>query len=436
MCRRSDHLLVEGGGVEEILTVLVRLPGAVEDAAQRHLVLGREEGPELAASTRPRADVQTALRILLQSGHAPGEVEREPVVQFSGIRAGARTWLVDGGEHTPPVGGDGLPGPLLDHRVQVAGLLGGQCPTSHGPWPAVLQHDLRHVRREELEADREFLAGLAMVLGTAAVHVPAQPVVGLREQRQAYDGGGPFQQLVQDMIGSALGLHVQMSGHPQHGSIELRAVARCHAGHGLDLLVRPGSVESETSRAAEEFRCVGHHENRFKAHSETPDLASTLLRHTHSKNCLRAVRSHRVALVCAVQVGLREDDINSPVLLVDHFVGRILDELEKLAVAIPALSDTTLAIGVFGHEAGVHGICLQDARGLFENGLNYRRGRRRHCFCAPECQRCGRKGERRAGRRTGPCLVVALGVNFHSAFVKRRVHGEIVGCCQTETSGP
>ncbi|CAM5637242.1 hypothetical protein GCM10010266_09300 [Streptomyces griseomycini] len=54
------------------------------------------------------------------------------------------------------------------------------------------------------------------------------------------------------------------------------------------------------------------------------------------------------------------------------FVGRVLDELEKLAITVPALRDTTLAIGVFGHEAGVHRIRLQDSGGLFENGFDHR----------------------------------------------------------------
>jgi hypothetical protein len=44
-----------------------------------------------------------------------------------------------------------------------------------------------------------------------------------------------------------------------------------------------------------------------------------------------------------------------------HFIRRVLDELEELAVAISALGDTALSIGVFGHETGVHGVRLQDA---------------------------------------------------------------------------
>ncbi|MEU4979024.1 hypothetical protein [Streptomyces sp. NPDC021969] len=57
--------------------------------------------------------------------------------------------------------------------------------------------------------------------------------------------------------------------------------------------------------------------------------------------------------------------------LVRDFVGRVLYELEKLAVTVSALRDTTLAVGVFGHETGVHGIRLQDAGGLFENGIDH-----------------------------------------------------------------
>ncbi|WST46117.1 hypothetical protein OG592_18730 [Streptomyces avidinii] len=67
--------------------------------------------------------------------------------------------------------------------------------------------------------------------------------------------------------------------------------------------------------------------------------------------------------------------MNSPARLVGHFICRILNELEKLTIAVSALGDTALAIGVLGHEAGVHGVSLQDTRGLFENGLDDRRGR-------------------------------------------------------------
>ncbi|MDT3728041.1 hypothetical protein ROS62_25470 [Streptomyces sp. DSM 41972] len=45
---------------------------------------------------------------------------------------------------------------------------------------------------------------------------------------------------------------------------------------------------------------------------------------------------------------------------VRDFVGRVLHELEKLPVSVSALCDATLTIGVFGYEAGVHRICLQN----------------------------------------------------------------------------
>ncbi|MER6248100.1 hypothetical protein ABT210_33380 [Streptomyces griseorubiginosus] len=79
--------------------------------------------------------------------------------------------------------------------------------------------------------------------------------------------------------------------------------------------------------------------------------------------------------------------MNSTARLIGNFVRRVLDEFEKLAIAISSLRDTSLAIGVFGHESRVHGVGLQDAGGLFENGLDHRRGRRRHCFCAPGVSR-------------------------------------------------
>nr|WP_234310019.1 MULTISPECIES: hypothetical protein [Streptomyces] len=75
--------------------------------------------------------------------------------------------------------------------------------------------------------------------------------------------------------------------------------------------------------------------------------------------------------------------------LVGDFVGGILDEFEKLTVAISALGDAALAVGMFGHKSGVHGVGLQDAGGLFENCLDHGRGRRRHCFCAPEVAMAG-----------------------------------------------
>ncbi|MEU7114313.1 hypothetical protein [Streptomyces sp. NPDC046182] len=64
--------------------------------------------------------------------------------------------------------------------------------------------------------------------------------------------------------------------------------------------------------------------------------------------------------------------MHTPARLVGDFVGSVLDEFEKLSIAIPALRDTALAIGVLGHEAGVHGVSLQDTGRLFENGFDHR----------------------------------------------------------------
>nr|WP_223179981.1 hypothetical protein [Streptomyces griseicoloratus] len=58
--------------------------------------------------------------------------------------------------------------------------------------------------------------------------------------------------------------------------------------------------------------------------------------------------------------------------LVRDFVGRVLHELEKLAVAVTTLRDTTFAIGMLGDEAGIHRVCLQNAEGLFEDGFDHR----------------------------------------------------------------
>ncbi|MBE1597605.1 hypothetical protein PV359_43310 [Streptomyces stelliscabiei] len=60
--------------------------------------------------------------------------------------------------------------------------------------------------------------------------------------------------------------------------------------------------------------------------------------------------------------------------LVSDFVGRVLDEFEKLAISVSALSDATLSVGVLGYETGVDGIRLEDTGRLFDNGVNYRRG--------------------------------------------------------------
>jgi hypothetical protein len=60
-------------------------------------------------------------------------------------------------------------------------------------------------------------------------------------------------------------------------------------------------------------------------------------------------------------MGVREDYVNSSTRLVSHFVCRVLDEFEELAVAISALGDPALTIGVLGHETSVHRISLQDA---------------------------------------------------------------------------
>nr|WP_234485474.1 hypothetical protein [Streptomyces sp. MBT97] len=105
--------------------------------------------------------------------------------------------------------------------------------------------------------------------------------------------------------------------------------------------------------------------------------------------------------------------MNPTALRPADFVGRVLHEFEKLTVAISALGDTALTIGMLGHETGVHCVSLQDARGLFEHGLDYRRRRRRHCCCAPGVSRVRAKN-RTTGRppisSAGPSFVVTLGV--------------------------
>ncbi|MEU6528564.1 hypothetical protein ABZ869_05145 [Streptomyces sp. NPDC046928] len=72
-------------------------------------------------------------------------------------------------------------------------------------------------------------------------------------------------------------------------------------------------------------------------------------------------------------MAFREDDMDTSPRLCGDLVGGVLDQLEKLTVAVSALGDTTLPVGVFGHEAGVHGVGLENAGRLFENGLDYLR---------------------------------------------------------------
>nr|WP_226486953.1 hypothetical protein [Streptomyces parvulus] len=43
------------------------------------------------------------------------------------------------------------------------------------------------------------------------------------------------------------------------------------------------------------------------------------------------------------------------------FVGRVLNELEELPVAVSALCDAAFTVGVLGDKAGIHGVCLQDS---------------------------------------------------------------------------
>jgi hypothetical protein len=85
-------------------------------------------------------------------------------------------------------------------------------------------------------------------------------------------------------------------------------------------------------------------------------------------------------------MSLREDDMDAPSRLIGNFVGRVLDELKKLTVAVTSLSDAAFAISVLGYKARIHGVRLQNTGGLFENGLNYRRERRRHCSALLKCQ--------------------------------------------------
>ncbi|GGV73795.1 hypothetical protein GCM10010499_27700 [Streptomyces thermoviolaceus subsp. apingens] len=68
-------------------------------------------------------------------------------------------------------------------------------------------------------------------------------------------------------------------------------------------------------------------------------------------------------------MGLRQHRVDASARFVGHFVRSVLDELEKLTVAVSPLGDATFAVGMLGDETGVHGVGLQDTFGLFENGF-------------------------------------------------------------------
>ncbi|MET9898437.1 hypothetical protein [Streptomyces sp. NPDC006446] len=68
-----------------------------------------------------------------------------------------------------------------------------------------------------------------------------------------------------------------------------------------------------------------------------------------------------MTLVRAVQMSVREDYANSSAQLVGHFVRRVLDKFEELAIPISTLGDPAFTIGVLGHETGVHRVGMQDA---------------------------------------------------------------------------
>ncbi len=131
-------------------------------------------------------------------------------------------------------------------------------------------------------------------------------------------------------------------------------------------------MESEAPGAAEEFRSVGHDQDGFHTDAEASDLPAALFRHTHAKDGFRPFRGDRTSLVGAVQVGLRENHVDASAGFVRDFVGRVLHEFEELAVAVSALCDAAFTIGVLGHEAGVHGVGLENTGGLFENGFDHR----------------------------------------------------------------
>ncbi|WND24048.1 hypothetical protein RI060_26510 [Streptomyces janthinus] len=54
------------------------------------------------------------------------------------------------------------------------------------------------------------------------------------------------------------------------------------------------------------------------------------------------------------------------------FVGRVLDELEELTVAVSALGDAPFAVRVFRDQPGVDFVGLQNPGGLLDHGSQHR----------------------------------------------------------------
>ncbi|MDH6190844.1 hypothetical protein M2168_003876 [Streptomyces sp. CZ24] len=365
-----EQLPVERTAVQEVLPVLVRLPRGVEDAGQRDLVLGGEEGPE--GSLARGHGVQTVAHRVLR--HGPGDVQLRPVVQLAGAVGDLARGRVLGGEDPPPFGGLlGAPRHLLEDTVDPVGV-DRDLAAGRGHGPLVVQEHLPDVRGEELEARGERLGRVA-VRAPVPADVVTQALGGARHQRQPDDGGGPGQQLVQHRVVGPFLVDVERPGHTEDRGLHAQVGRRVETEGVGDLGGGPVPVEAEAEGAvaAEELGGVADGEHRLHPDAEAADLPAALARDAHPQDGLRALRRHRGALVRAVQVVLGEDDVQLAAGRVGDLVGGVLHEFEQLPLAVPALGDATFTVGVLLHQPRVDLVGPQDGLGLPQHGLDHGR---------------------------------------------------------------
>ncbi|TYB96300.1 hypothetical protein FXF53_22250 [Micromonospora sp. WP24] len=202
-----------------------------------------------------------------------------------------------------------------------------------------------------------------MELGGKVAQVEAEPGGLAGQQRQPHDGGGPLEQLGEDRIGRRLPGRVQDPAHPQDGDVD-------GAGdHSADGLFGPGTVEAEGAAGAEELGGVADAEHGLDTHAEAPDLSAALAGDAHAQDCVRPCRGHRVTGVGAVEVVVGEDHSDLTVRQASHLVGAVLDQFVDLTVAVSALGDASLAVGVLLDHPGVDLVVPQRDGGERFDGL-------------------------------------------------------------------
>ncbi len=333
--RDLDHLHVEGGGVEEVLPVFVGLPGTVENAGEGHLVLAGKICPELSTPTLAPGSEQAVL-VPLVVGDGPGEVDGQAVVQFARIAAGGFGRLVGAGEDPPLRGGRRLTDALLVDRVQVAVLFRAECPARHRAgrrssrttWPTCGENRWKPEGNSHASRDRP-------CPGDRACPCPCRSA-STGQQRRTDDGGGPL-----SSSSSTRSPEAARPPCPAHGPCAALGASNSSPSRSRT----PGTsrmswydqalVKAEASGATEELVSVTT--DRLHAHAEPADLTAVASGHAHAQDGLRTLGGHRIALVGAVEMGVVENDVNPAARLVTDLVGGVLDQLEELTVAVPAL---------------------------------------------------------------------------------------------------